>query len=208
MTKTRTTTLQNLVIVALKVLTHLNDRFQQAAQRRAEKAQNEKYRDQPENQTEVILARLRNLSEIHTQSVVVQTVAASERKNRIKWLVTGRSRLLYVATGEVRAGVDLSAVRVSEGHSQEGLTISLPRAKLLSAYIDVNKSYVYDVAHFGPCGAELARLQSDTQRTALEEIKKTALEQGILEEADSRAEYLIRQFLQGFSNTPVRIVFQ
>jgi hypothetical protein len=106
--------------------------------------------------------------------------------------------LLYIARGEIKAGVDLNELTNADIKvNNNSIEISLPPAKILDSKIDVNRSRVYDYDRgFLNLGPDVApQLQTLAQRKTLVEIVNTACNEGILEEANIKAKQTISQLL-------------
>lgn len=147
----------------------------------------------------LILQQVRGASELTTAVYTLQTVVPTRRDRLVAGYTVGSTTLLYIAHGEVRAGIDLSqlspdAIQISEAGS---LTIQLPPPEILDSKIDVNRSQVYDYDRgFLGLGPDVApELQTEAQRQTLQEIVTAACTEGILQEANSRAEVAVQQLL-------------
>lgn len=55
------------------------------------------------------------------------------------------TKFLYIALGEVRAGIDLSEMDISQISKSDSVTMAIPRARILDTKIDIGRSYVYNV---------------------------------------------------------------
>ncbi|MEM1426249.1 MAG: DUF4230 domain-containing protein, partial [Cyanobacteria bacterium P01_H01_bin.130] len=88
---------------------------------------------------------IRGASELTTLVFSTEAIIPTSRDLQLGQVVVGSTRLLYIAHGEVRAGVDLAEVKaedvVWDGRT---LTITLPAPKILDSKIDVTRSRVYD----------------------------------------------------------------
>ncbi len=104
-------------------------------------------------------------------------------------------KLILVAHGAVIAGVDLAKLTPDNLWLDHGaLNVRLPDPEVFVATLDNAKSYVYD-RDTGLLTHGDIHLESEARRVAEEEIKKAALEDGILEQARTNAEsYLDRLF--------------
>ena len=82
------------------------------------------------------------------------------------------------------------------------LTIQLPPAEIFIASLDNEKSYVYD-RQTGLLTKPDQNLETLVRQKAEEEILKAALEDGILEQAQTNAEAYLFKFFSalGFPNT-------
>jgi hypothetical protein len=76
----------------------------------------------------------------------VQTVVKSGDVREWLKVQVGSVEILYVAVGEIRAGINLmdldERALIIEGTKA---TVTLPLCRILDASIDVNRSYVFDV---------------------------------------------------------------
>jgi len=111
----------------------------------------------------------------------------------------GKTTLIYIAKGEVRAGVDLSAIAPEHIRaSGEVLRVMLPPPTILDKKIDVGDSQVFDYDRgFLGLGPDRApELQDQAQEVALQKLIFAACEEGILQQASDRAELLVGQLLQ------------
>ncbi|TFG50117.1 MAG: DUF4230 domain-containing protein [Anaerolineales bacterium] len=104
-------------------------------------------------------------------------------------------RLIFVAHGEIIAGIDLGKLEPEKLEVRDGiLYVQLPEAEIFVVAIDNEKSYVYD-RETGLLTQGEVNLESEARRAAEIEIEKSALEDGILELASQNAEsYLDRLF--------------
>ncbi|MEO0768809.1 MAG: DUF4230 domain-containing protein, partial [Cyanobacteria bacterium J06649_4] len=148
----------------------------------------------------VVVEQVRNVSELTTAVFTMEAVVPAQSDRKLGELTIGQTNLLYVAYGEVRAGVDLEELTTADVVASETgnqITLELPAPKLLGTEIDVDRSDVYDYSrgffNLGPDrGVEL---QSMAQREARVKIEQAACEQDILGQASDRAELVVRQLL-------------
>lgn len=104
-------------------------------------------------------------------------------------------RLLFVAHGVVIAGIDMEKIQPGDMRLENGvLFVRLPPAEIFIATLDNQKSYVYD-RNTGLFTKGTVDLETLARQTAEDEIRKAALEDGILLQAQRNAEaYLLRFF--------------
>ncbi len=146
----------------------------------------------------LILQQVREASELTTAAFTMQAVVPTEQDAAVGGFVFGKTRLLYIAYGEVKAGVDLSQITAKDVQvGNDTIQLQLPAAQILDRKIDVNKSQVYDydrgMLGLGPdTGPELQTL---AQQKALEKITMAACEEGLLEKANDRAKLVVTQLL-------------
>jgi hypothetical protein len=123
----------------------------------------------------------------------------------------GKTTLIYIAYGEVRAGVDLSAIAPTDIRTVgDVLQITLPAPIILDSKIDVNRSQVFDYDRgFLGLGPDRApELQDKAQEVALQKVILAACQQGILQQASTRAELVVQQLLQNTGFTQVVVESQ
>ena len=147
----------------------------------------------------IVVKQVQDASELTTAIFTMEAVVPTQQDSTVGGLVIGSTKLLYIAHGEVRAGIDLSKISVADVQAVgETLTVKLPKPKLLDSKIDVGRSSVYDYNRgslgLGPDVAP--QLQSLAQKEALEKITTAACDKGILTQANDRAKLVIGQLLK------------
>lgn len=60
-----------------------------------------------------LLDKLKMVNELHTAMGIVQTIVTSSQDSKIFGMSVGSTKLLYVAVGQVRAGIDLAKLNPS-----------------------------------------------------------------------------------------------
>jgi len=104
-------------------------------------------------------------------------------------------KILFVGHGTVIAGIDMEKLQPENMRFENGvLTVKLPPAEIFIATLDNEKSYVYD-RETGILAKPDVNLETLVRQRAEEEIRKAAIEDGILEQAQLNAEtYLFKFF--------------
>lgn len=163
----------------------------------------------------VVVQQVQNASELTTAVFSMEAVVPAASDRTFAGYVIGKTNLLYIAYGEVRAGVDLSEltsadISVSQVGDEEVLTVNLPAPQILDSKIDVSRSKVYDYDRgFLSLGPDRApQLQDLAQRTALETIETSACEQGVLESASTRSQQVVEQLLGNFDFANIVVTVQ
>lgn len=146
----------------------------------------------------VLVQQLRNASELTTAVFAMQTVVPASRERTLGGYTIGKTTLLYIAYGEVRAGVDLSALRPEDVQiNGDSISIRLPPPQILDSKIDVTRSKIYDYDRgflgLGPDAAP--ELQEFAEQETLAQIVSTACTQGVLQSANERAKLTVSQLL-------------
>ena len=111
-------------------------------------------------------------------------------------------KLLFVAHGVVIAGIDMEKLGPEQLRLENGvLYVTLPPAEIFIATLDNQKSYVYD-RETGILNQGVQDLETLARQTAEDEIRKAALEDGILNQAQTNAENYLFRFFQalGYDN--------
>lgn len=143
-----------------------------------------------------IIHSVRSIARLETIQYSVEKVITAESGQGAFGLLFG-DRLLLVAHGVVIAGVDLEKLSPQDLRLENGvLYVHLPEAEIFIATLDNAKTYVYD-RETGVLTKGNIQLETEARRAAEEEIRKAALEDGILTQANRNAQaYLLRLFLQ------------
>jgi Protein of unknown function (DUF4230) len=158
----------------------------------------------------VVVERVRTASELTTAVFAMEAVVPASRDRTLGGYVIGKTTLLYIAYGEVRAGVNLANIEPEDVQiANDTIYLMLPPPQILDSKIDVNRSSVYDYDRgflgLGPDAAP--ELQSLAQQETLKEIVATACSKGILQDASDRAKLVVGQLLNttGYTNFSVEI---
>ena len=158
----------------------------------------------------VVIQQVREVSELTTAVFTMEAVVPAQSSRKLGEFTIGQTNLLYVAYGEVRAGVDLEGLTtadVTASESGQSIRLVLPPPQILGTALDVDRSNVYDYSrgllNLGPDTAP--DLQALAQREAKAKIEAAACEQDILGQANDRAELVVTQLLQsaGFEEVVV-----
>ncbi len=148
-----------------------------------------------------IVHQINTLARLETIQYSVEKIITAEVAQEPLGELFG-DRLLFVAHGEVIAGVDLADLKTENLRIEKGLvTLKMPPAQVFTVRLDNDKSYVYD-RETGLLTKGQKDLETQARQAAENEILETALEDGILEQARLNAEAYLLRFLNslGFSN--------
>lgn len=144
-----------------------------------------------------IVRQVQNLSRLETAAYTVEKVITAESGQDALAFLFG-DRLIFIAHGQVIAGVDLSQVR--EGDivvtDDDRVVVALPAAEVFVVTLDNEQSYVYD-RDTGLLGMNPG-LETAARQAAEAEILDAALEDGILELAEANARAYLRQLIMSF----------
>lgn len=145
-----------------------------------------------QNPSSLIVRQVREVSELTTATFEMETVVPVSEKGRVL-----QSKLLYIAHGNVRVGVDLGeftaeSVRV-DGQT---ITVNLPPLKILDSKLDLEHSsvYSYDRGFLG-WGPDVVDLQTQAQRQALKKVEEAACQDWLIKAASDRVQNTVKQLL-------------
>jgi hypothetical protein len=136
----------------------------------------------PLQNTATVLQQIQSLSQLVTVKYVLQKVVILED---VKWY--GESRVLLVAHGIVKAGVDLKRLEPDAIRLQGNrVIVTLPPAEITDSYLDDQQTRVIERTT-GMLRVFDKDLEQDARRQAVEDIRRAARVNGILQDSDERA---------------------
>lgn len=142
-----------------------------------------------------LVKQVQTISELSTVKYVVEKVVVLED---VRWLPgLGESRVLLLAHGVVKGGIDLSRLREGDIQAQ-GSTVSvkLPPARILEVYLDERQTRVIERST-GLLRVFDKDLEQNARVQALGELRRAAQAEGINKEADARAKEQLSKLLKG-----------
>jgi hypothetical protein len=143
-----------------------------------------------------IIDKVRAVAQLQTIHYTVEKVITAEINQGVLVGPLFGDRLLFVAHGYVIAGVDLGKMTPEDMWLDGGmLHVRLPQAEILVYALDEQKSYVYD-RQTGALTHGDQNLETAARQVAVEEIRKAALEDGILDQAQINANLFLERFFQ------------
>jgi hypothetical protein len=153
-----------------------------------------------------IIRDVRSLARLETIQYTVEKVITAEQGQGTLGVLFG-DKLIFVAHGQVIAGVDLSKLGAGDIDIKEGiLHVRLPKPEIFVAALDNEKSYVYD-RQTGLLTKGDINLESSARRLAEDEIEKAAVEDGILDLAKQNAENYLTRLLSDLGYPDVIFVY-
>ncbi len=137
-----------------------------------------------------IVHEIRSLARLETIKFSLEKIITAETRQGIfEWLVG--DKLIFVAHGEVIAGIDLNKLDPEDLEVRGGvLYVELPEAEIFVTDLDNEQSYVYN-RETGIFTHGEVHLETEARRAAEREIEESALEDGILDLAQQNAEYFL-----------------
>jgi len=151
--------------------------------------------------TTSVVHEVQSLSELVTVKYVMDKVVVLED---VKWY--GESRVLLLAQGVVKAGIDLKRLKPEDvSISGKTITIRLPPPQVLDAYLDDKQSQVIDHTT-GLLRAFDKDLEQTARQNAVDDIARAARRGGILDDAETRGRAELENFFKraGFERVEFR----
>jgi hypothetical protein len=143
-----------------------------------------------------VLDEVRALSKLETVHYQLEKVVTGKSSGPLPDFLTS-DKILLVAHGEVVAGVDLSKITADDVKVVSNtVTIRLPKAEVLYSKLDNDKTYVYD-RQTGIFSRPDPNLETQIRQAAEQDILNTAMEDGILDQASTNAQDVLRTLLNG-----------
>ena len=150
--------------------------------------------------TPSLVRQVQSLNELSTVKYVLEKVVLLED---VKWY--GENRLLMIAHGIVRAGVNLNGLKPSDVVLDDRrLRVTLPRASITEVFLDDHQTRVIERTT-GLLRDFDKDLEQDARRQAVDQLRQAAQRSGILKDADERARLQVGALLRtlGFANVEV-----
>lgn len=142
--------------------------------------------------TASLLQQAQSLNELVTVKYVIERVVVLED---VKWY--GENRVLLLAHGVVKAGVDLGRLQPADlTVSSNRLTLKLPPARIFDAYLDEQRTQVIERTT-GLLRAFDKNLEQNVRRNAVDDIQRAARMGGILKDADRQAREQLERLFRG-----------
>ncbi|HET9675846.1 MAG TPA: DUF4230 domain-containing protein [Gaiellaceae bacterium] len=165
----------------------------------------------------VVLKSIENLRRFQAATGHYEVIVDLEKDTRFVPAVVRGERVLFVAVGNVDAGVDFrnldeDAVDVSNG--RRTVVLELPHAEIFSARIDPEQSYVYDrdrglVDRVASIFQDNPTSERDLYRAGEEKLRAAAEESpSLLARAELNTRRMLRGLLEalGFTDVTIRFV--
>lgn len=153
-----------------------------------------------------VVRQVQQLARLETSRYTMEKILDAERTRRYVPSFLAGEKLIFVAHGEVVAGVDLTQLAQSDVQvNGDAITLKLPKPQILFSRIDNEKSYVYE-RDTGVFSRPDKDLEGQVRATAEEQIRESAVEDGILDDARKNAEGSLRALLgsMGFTSVTFR----
>lgn len=154
-----------------------------------------------------IIHQIQALARLETVHYTLEKVITAESGAGTSLDFLFADKLLFVAYGQVIAGIDLMEVTEEDLVLRNGvLFVTLPPAEVFISSLDNEKSYVYD-RETGLLTRGNIDLESLARQAAEDAILEAALEDGILDQAEINAEHYLLRLFRALGYTDVVIEF-
>ncbi|NEO29481.1 MAG: DUF4230 domain-containing protein [Symploca sp. SIO3C6] len=156
---------------------------------------------QPQPEVDVrtlVVSKVRGVSELTTSVFSMEAVVPARQDRNLAGYTVGTTTLLYIAYGEVRAGVDLGELKPDDVQVVDNnIQLQLPPPRMLDSKIDVHRSQIYDYDRgFLGLGPDVGpQLHILAQQETLRKITAAACKDGLLEKANDRAQLVVTKLL-------------
>jgi len=134
-----------------------------------------------------VLRQVQTLSQLVTVKYVMEKIVIMEDA---KWF--GDNRVLLVANGIVKAGVNLESIKPEDLQvSEKKVVIRLPNPQITDAYLDDRQTRVVERTT-GLLRTFDKNLEQNARQIAVDDIRRAARTAGILKDAEDRAQSQLR----------------
>jgi hypothetical protein len=147
--------------------------------------------------TSTIVQRVQAMSDLVTVKYVLEKVVIlnAPPETTLGQFVQGDNRVLLLAHGIVKAGVDLKDLTVTDINvTGKTITLRLPTAHITDCYLDEDQTKVIDWK-LGFLRAFDKDLEQTARKLAVEDIRHAARASGILRDASERAQWQLAALL-------------
>jgi hypothetical protein len=151
-----------------------------------------------EENTSTVIRQVQSLADLVTVKYVVEKVVILDAppESTLGQFVQGDNRVLLLAHGVVKAGIDLRHLTPADvSVSGKSIRIQLPPAQITDAYLDDNLTKVIDWKQ-GFLRSFDKDLEQTTRQMAVDDIRRAARTDGILDEARQRAMWQLAVFFR------------
>jgi hypothetical protein len=152
-----------------------------------------------------IINEVQALARLETIRYTIEKVITAETNQGVLASLFG-DRLIFVAHGYVIAGIDMSKIQRGDLWLEGNvLNVRLPAAEVLVAALDNDKSYVYD-RQTGLLTKANPALETQARQVAENEIRKGALDDGILDLAATNSQTYLDWFFESLGYKSIKFV--
>lgn len=141
---------------------------------------------------------LKDMGELVTQAGYFTNVQSSTSTRQLFGMDIPftTSKYIYSYDGVVKAGLDFSKIEVQVDDANRIVTVLLPEIEVLDVNIDNDSLKIYDESQSIFTPLHISDV-NEAQIELKEQVRQTAIDNGILEEAEKNARTIISGFLSG-----------
>ncbi len=158
--------------------------------------------------TATLLKQVQTLSQLVTVKYVMEKIVVLEGapKGVLEQFLPGESRVILVAHGVVKAGVDLSQLKPGDLQVLgKTIVLNLPPSQITDAYLDEKQTKVVERST-GILRSFDKDLEQTARQNGVDDIRRAARNGGILKDAEERAREQLTSFFKqlGFEEVELR----
>lgn len=141
---------------------------------------------------------LKDMGELVTQAGYFTNVQSSTSTRQLFGMDIPftTSKYIYSYDGVVKAGLDFAGIEVQVDDANRTVTVLLPEIEILDVNIDNDSLKIYDESQSIFTPLHISDV-NEAQIELKEQVRQTAIDNGILEEAEKNARTIIGGFLSG-----------
>ena len=141
---------------------------------------------------------LKDMGELVTQAGYFTNVQSSTSTRQLFGMDIPftTSKYIYSYDGVVKAGLDFAGIEVQVDDANRIVTVLLPEIEVLDVNIDNDSLKIYDESQSIFTPLHISDV-NEAQIELKEQVRQTAIDNGILEEAEKNARTIISGFLSG-----------
>ena len=157
-----------------------------------------------------VVTAIRDVARLEVTSFHIEKVVeATDEQSRLWGFVQAKDTLLLVAVGDVVAGVDLSKLRdddVVVDEARHAVRVRVPAPEVTMSTLDERATHVY-ARDTDVLAARNERLEGEARRQAEEQMRKAAIDAGILNRARASADRTLRALLRSLGYAEVELTW-
>lgn len=143
--------------------------------------------------TATVVRQVQTLSQLVTVKYVMEKVVVYED---VKWFPGGDNRVMIIAHGIVKAGVDFQKLKPEDLEVvDKKVKIRLPNSQITDCYLDEKQTQIFERTT-GLLRSFDKDLEQTARQIAVDDIRRGARYAGILKDADERARSQVEKLFQ------------
>lgn len=152
--------------------------------------------------TESVKLRLEDIGELATQSAYIKEIEEVKDSNKLfgKSVPFTKTHIIYSRGYNIKAGIDFTKADYDVDESSHTITVTLPEAEIQSVTPISDSFHVY-LDEQGLLNNYTPEESNEADQDAMEQAQKDAVSNGLLTEAQSNAEDVVKTFLSASYST-------